>query len=150
MTTPAPTPDRRTRTVVRGVLGAMAVLALGGVVYLLATTPPTPDSFYPKCMMYQTTGLHCPGCGTGRAAHAALNGRLVQALAFNPFAVVLLPLVIGVVLVRLGRWSRGRTVGNDLWIDGRWIWLLAVALIVFTVLRNIPAEPFTLLAPHEL
>ncbi len=149
-TTPAPSPNRRTRVAVRGALAAMAVLAAGGVVFLLATTPPTPDSFYPKCMMYQATGLHCPGCGTGRSAHAALNGRLAQAFAFNPFAVVLLPVVAGVVLYRLGRWALGRPAGNDLWIDGRWIWLLAVALLVFTVLRNIPVEPLTLLAPHEL
>jgi hypothetical protein len=154
MTTPAsrtaPSPDRRTRTAVRGVLAAMAVLALGGVVYVLATTPPTPDSFYPKCMMYQATGLHCPGCGTGRATHAALNGRFLQAFAFNPFAVVLLPAVAVAVLVSLARWVTGRLGRSGFLVGGRWVLLLAVALVLFTVLRNIPVEPFTLLAPHEL
>lgn len=135
---------------VRATLLGFTLLGGGFVAYLIASHPPRPDSLYPKCMLHQLTGLHCPGCGTGRAAHAALNGRLVQALAFNPVAVVLLPVVAGVVLYRAGRWALGRPVGNDLWVDSRWVWLLAGSLLVFAVLRNVPVEPFTLLAPHEL
>ncbi|QDU21524.1 DUF2752 domain-containing protein [Urbifossiella limnaea] len=146
----APPPDRRTRTAVRGALVGIAVLALGGVVSLIATTPPTPDSFYPKCTLYQATGLHCPGCGAGRAAHAALNGRVAQAFAYNPVAVLLLPVVVVVALVQTVQWARGRPTRTRIIVSGRWIMALAVALIVFMLLRNLPWYPFTLLAPHDL
>ena len=143
-------PGRRVTFAVRGALVLMAVLFTAGVVYVLATTPPTPDSFYPKCTLYQATGIHCPGCGAGRAAHAALNGRLAQAFAYNPVAVVLLPVVGVVILLQLGRWLTGRKPPRAFVLDGRWIMLLAVVLILFMVLRNVPVYPFTLLAPHEL
>jgi hypothetical protein len=129
---------------------AIAALALAGAVYVITVTPPTPDSFYPKCTLYQATGLHCPGCGAGRAAHSALNGQFVQALAYNPVAVVLLPAVAVVVLVRIARWALGRPPRNGYLLSGRTILVLAVGLLLFMLLRNIPAEPFTLLAPHEL
>jgi hypothetical protein len=147
---PAAPPDRRLKLVDRGALALLTVLFAAGVVNVLATTPPTPDSFYPKCMLYQATGIHCPGCGAGRAAHAALNGRFAQAFAYNPVAVALLPVVGVVVLVQLGRWMTGRPASRTVVLGGRWIMLLAVVLILFMVLRNIPVEPFTLLAPHEL
>jgi hypothetical protein len=128
----------------------MAALALAGAVYFIAATPPTPDSLYPKCTLYQATGLHCPGCGAGRAAHAALNGRFAQAFAYNPIAVVLLPAVAVVVLVRVARWALGRPPRDGYLLSGRTILVLAAGLLLFMVLRNIPAEPFTLLAPHEI
>lgn len=146
-----PPPGRRAASrTVRGPLVAMAVLALGGGAYLVAVTPPTPDSLYPKCVMYQATGLHCPGCGSGRAAHAALNGRVLQALAYNPFAVVLLPSLAVAGLVSFARWMTGRPGRSEYLISARWILTLAVVLVLFTVLRNIPVKPFSLLAPHEL
>lgn len=140
---PPRTPQPRQRLAVRGGLLLMALAAVSGLTYLLATTPPTPDSFYPKCTMYQATGIHCPGCGTGRAVHAALNGRVRQAFAYNPVAVVLLPAVAVAVLASLAGVNRNP-------LNGRWILLLAVVLIVFTVLRNLPFYPLTLLAPHDL
>ncbi len=47
------------------------------------------------CPFRLVTGLPCPGCGSTRAWVAVTNGYLPAALAFNPFATVLLVAVVG-------------------------------------------------------
>src|SRR5262245_60734459 len=142
--------NRRRQVAVRGTLLVFAAAALAAVGYLIAVTPPTPDSLYPKCVLYQTTGLHCPGCGGGRAAHSLLNGRVLTAMRFNVFAVFALP-VLALILIRAAvcrafAIPTRRRKPLPAWC----IWLLFVALVTFGVLRNIPVYPFTLLAPYEL
>jgi hypothetical protein len=140
------------RVLVRGALAAFVVAGVvaGGVV--LATVPPTSATFYPRCQLHQLTGLHCPGCGTTRAAHAMLNGDVPQALAYNPLLFILIP-AAGLVLTRLvWRWAWDADDPHTTLLPGWW-WLgkgLAVLMLAFAVARNVPAYPFTLLAPHEL
>lgn len=144
----------RRRLLVRGGVLAVAGLVAAGGLFVVAIVPPTQDSLFPKCHFYQTTGLHCPGCGMTRALHAALNGHFAQALAYNPLAPVLLP-IVGLSIVRaLWGWAWGETVPRREREPRRWTrwtpWVLFALLAGFWVLRNIPAYPFTLLAPHEL
>ena len=90
------------------------------------------------------TGWHCPGCGATRAAHGLVHGDVPRALAKNPLLVGGGPVLVGYCI-----WKR-RTVGPG-WattISAKAIWTLLGVLLVFAVLRNIPAYPFTLLAPH--
>lgn len=143
--------DRRRVLVRGGVLFAAAVLSVPAV-FVLTTVPPTPDSFYPGCWFHAATGLHCPGCGTTRAAHSLLNGNVEQALAYNPLAFIVVP-VVGWALIRsIWDWAWGGPPRRR--PAARWVgvagWGLTVAMIVFWVLRNIPVYPLTLLAPHEL
>lgn len=135
---------------VRAALVLFAAAGLGGVAYLVAAEPPTQASYYPKCTLYQYTHLHCPGCGTGRAAHFALNGRLLTAAGYNPFAIVLLPIVAFAVARSAVRWVRGRPTRSVRPIWSGWILALAIALTVYGIARNLPWYPFTLLAPAEL
>lgn len=139
----------RLTTWVRVGLVAVGGLLLAGGVALVAVVPPTETSFYPKCQLYQTTGLHCMGCGMTRSAHSLLNGRVGQAFAYN----LLAPLAAVWVAAEVGRrgWARLRGRPDPGWwyrVD--WTpWLLLV-LGLYMGLRNLPAWPFTVLAPHEL
>ena len=45
-------------------------------------------SALPPCPFRAMTGIACPGCGTTRAAHAVLEGHLLDALRFNPLIFV--------------------------------------------------------------
>lgn len=125
-----------------------AGLAFGAVLigYLLLAHGPH-ASFWPKCLFHQYTGLHCAGCGMTRAAHACLQGDLALAFRHNP--VVMSLLLLGLLAAGwelLARWS-----GKPLPLRPRFsvrglCWIVAL-LLIFWVLRNIPAWPFTLLAP---
>ncbi len=146
---PPPAP----RVWVRGCLAALAVLAAGVGAYVITAVPPAASPFYPKCQTYALFGLHCPGCGMTRAGHALLTGDVSQAFAYNLFAPVVLP----ALAVGLGRslwgWVRGRppgAIGPPPHWARHWPWAVGGLMLAYGVARNVPVEPFTRLAPHEL
>ena len=114
-------------------LGVAGVSLLG----LVAWFKPDGQSFYPRCFLYVTTGIQCPGCGATRATHALLRGDWGTAWRLNPFWVSVAPLMA---------WSYLAWLVDDLW---RWRWpqplgnryVLAVLLGLagaFGVARNLP------------
>ena len=125
------------------------VLALcAGGLYLYVFNP-AGSGIYPICPFHALTGLHCPGCGTGRAMHQLLHGNLWAAMRLNPLAVLLLPPVAyGSVSIALK--AVGRKPLPSVFIPAFWIWTLLAVILLFWVLRNIPYYPFSLLAPHEV
>jgi hypothetical protein len=139
---PSPSPYR---FAVRAALVLFAVIAAGAGLVYLAFVPPMESAFYPKCQLHSVTGLHCPGCGTTRAMHAALNGRVIQSLAYNASPLLAFPLV-GIILARMMR-KRNR---NDAANSNVWPWVIGATLLLYGILRNLPWHPFTLLAPHEI
>jgi hypothetical protein len=101
----------------------------------------------PPCMINSWWGLHCPGCGGTRAFQALARADLMGALKMNPFGVVFI-FVVALFLLRTSweaafpekkwpRWSLSR----------RWWWGLLITVVAYSVLRNLPWSPFTLLAP---
>ena len=120
--------------------GAAAAVSALIALYLFN---PTQFGFYPQCLLYKATGLHCPGCGSLRAMHALLHGHVKAAFGLNPLAVLLAPAgLCGWIIQRRKdkNWSTSQ-------IPAAWIWLLLATLITYGILRNIPAWPFNLLAP---
>ena len=142
--------DRRRVIAVRSMLVLIVAVLVGLGLWYAGRTSPTADSFYPKCMFYQATGLHCPGCGTGRSLHATLNGEFLTAFLLNPYSFVILPIVAIILVQEFLRWAFLRPPRQRTFIRGSWIWALAIGIIVFTVARNLPWYPFTLLAPQEV
>ena len=120
--------------------GVIAVTA-----YLYFINPAT-FRFHPKCSFYALSGFYCPGCGTSRALHQLLHGNLLGALAFNPLAVIVLPYLIYSLISYSLLVIRGRPLPGRLW-PGWVIYAFLGVLIAFWILRNIPAYPFTWLAP---
>lgn len=92
---------------------------------------------FPRCLLHSMTGMYCPGCGSARALAQLAHGHWQTAVRLNPVTVLGLPL-LGVLYVT-GRLDRLKPV---------WIWTLLTFLVVFSVLRNLPWQPFTLLAPQ--
>jgi hypothetical protein len=120
-------------------VAALAVV-LGGVL-VLRTFTPTDSSFYPKCMMYRWTGLHCPGCGSTRAMAALARGQLVEAIRFNPLLILGGPVMLTLILVQRGRERRGAKAKPGL------IWCLLAILVLYSVARNLPSPTRSILAP---
>lgn len=115
-------------------------------VALLFAIDPAGSGIFPPCAFHTITGLHCPGCGTTRALHQVLHGNLSAAFALNPLMILAIPpLAYAAVSTSVRRLS-GRQIPT-VFIPAAWIWGLLGVVILFWVLRNIPAYPMNLLAP---
>ena len=69
---------------------------VGASAFLFAVDP-SHHAVYPQCWLYQTTGIYCAGCGTTRAIHALLHGRVIAALHDNALFISALPLLLFIV-----------------------------------------------------
>jgi len=124
----------------------VAVVALlAGTVTLLALDP-AESSLFPPCPFHALTGLHCPGCGSTRALHRLLHGDVGAALGLNALMVLAIPLLAYAGLSRLVESVFGRPLPG---VPRPTVsaWAALALLIAFGVLRNLPFEPFTCLAP---
>ena len=128
-------------------LAKLELLALGLFLFAAATAcvvvlkfPPGSPAAQrlPKCLFHEWTGLYCPGCGGTRALYALLHGDLKTSLHEN---LLLIPAgLTAAALIAFPRIVLRRPVA-----------VAIIAVVVgFAVLRNIPCEPFTALAPVQL
>jgi hypothetical protein len=130
------------RILSRGYLALLgAAVAIGAVLFFFN---PSTTAFYPKCLFHELTGLYCPGCGTTRALYFLLHGSFLQALQNNALVIFLLPVLGATMLWR--SWRR-RPPSLDSRFRSIWIVVLLAVVVVFGVLRNLPARPFCWLAP---
>ncbi len=127
------------------------LIGLAGALFLRSTDLGGDPRWLPKCALFTWTGLHCPGCGNTRAASALLQGDVQGAIHQNVFWVVALPFLLIGALRSWIRW-----VYPERWklLPIRWKWSYSLSLIglllIFTVLRNLPFEPWKWLAPIPL
>ena len=133
--------------------GSRLITLAGAVCVLLATLAtlvlfcfdPRQYHFYPICLFHQTTGLLCPGCGALRATHQLLHGHLAVAFQFNPMLIVSLPFLIWYG-ARFAL-QKARNQPLSLGLRPGWLWLILSAVLLVSVLRNLPGAPFALLRP---
>ena len=122
--------------------------ALAGAAALVARLDPAaPGSHFPVCQFRSATGLWCPGCGLTRGFHQLFNGHLGSALHYNLF----IPLVLVAVTASWWSWmltSWGRPgLHMPRWAIRPMAFGLPIAIVIYGVVRNIPATPFRSLAP---
>ncbi len=134
-----------------GIFSAIALAAIAfALLAMLYTIDPTDSAWYPKCALYSLTGLHCPGCGGLRGMHQLLRGNFVAAIGMNALAFVVLPALAAVGLINYVRRLRHRktSAGPAPRLIPVWTcWAVLILVVVFTIARNIPYEPFVYLAP---
>lgn len=116
------------------VLG-VAVIVMG-LIYLKVISPKW--GLHIPCLFNEVTGYYCPGCGVTRASLALIDGDIYQSFRYNMIVYIVLP------FMGIGSFLREKRVpyANTLLIT------LAVIVIVFGVLRNLPIGSF--LAPTEV
>ncbi len=114
----------------------MTLLATGALWVALLYIVPDAMPILPSCPLHALTGIYCPGCGATRALCELARGNLQAALRLNALAVCAIPFACARAVrhkpIRLSDWG--------------W-WLLVSGIAVFSVLRNIPLFPLSLLAP---
>ena len=127
----------------RGV--ALVVLVLMFVAcMILLNNHPSEASWFPKCHLYTTTGMYCPGCGASRSMHHLVNGRYDQAVEHNQLMVFLgVPVALFLAISSLTSILFGRRI---FWVMPRW-WGVALGVLVigWFVIRNVPG--FEVLQP---
>jgi Protein of unknown function (DUF2752) len=114
--------------------GTLAVTAAVAVLFVF---DPATAGFYPVCTLHEMTGLQCPGCGGLRALHQLSHGHLAAAWGLNPFVVALLPAGLWLAVREVARVVAGRQWPGIV-TRPLFGWLLAGALVLFGVLRNLP------------
>jgi hypothetical protein len=131
--------DGRWRRLARPVWTAVAGTAAVALVHV--RDPGQPGS-YGLCPLLALTGLACPGCGGLRAVHALTHGDLGTAWVLNPAVVALLPVAVLAWAWWLVRsWRDAPPAGPALRHTLPWLGL--TGMVLFAVLRNVPA-----LQPH--
>lgn len=97
-----------------------------GYLIALYIFDPKEYSLFPRCVFYSLTGLKCAGCGGQRALHSLLRGEFLQALKYNCFLTVFLPVfAVG--------WYKGPFANK------RWYPFFGLAvMILFIIVRNLP------------
>jgi len=120
-------------------------LLLGAAGYLFAFDPAR-EGTYPICLFHRFTGLYCAGCGTARALHQLLHGCVLAALDLNPLLILALPVLAWIGVPRWVAWLRGRPRPRRR-IGIAWVLAIITVVLLYTIARNIPLWPFTVLAP---
>ena len=98
-----------------------------------------------KCMFYQTTGLYCPGCGTGRAIHQLIHLNFIEAFQYNQIFIILLPF-----LLYYGLKIYIKFIYRDILpfnIPRKFDMSIIIVIILYFIIRNINIYPFTYLQP---
>jgi len=128
----------------RGGVVIAALVVLAGFIWTRYAGP-TPLSWYPRCVLRELTGLYCPGCGTARALHALAHGEFLRALNLNVMTVAFVGFVLfwGPLVFWRGLTRNQPPPPMPLGLPKK----ILIAVVVFTVLRNLPWWPFVLLAP---
>lgn len=71
------------------------ILAMVGFYYLVN---PIMQHYPIQCIWKVLTGTQCPACGFQRALHALLHGRYGEALSYNYFFIISIPLAFIAIL----------------------------------------------------
>lgn len=83
----------------KAVIGMACAAALSALLAAIWFFDPSEGSFpFPRCPFKWLTGWDCPGCGSTRALHSLLHGRIGEALEFNAALVAGVPLAVAALV----------------------------------------------------
>ena len=112
---------------------ASGALAIGALTYVGLVDPHRPGALFPACPFKLLTGWNCPACGGLRMTHELLHGEVSAAVVDNVFLLIGLPLL---AIWAVWRRRRGKRVFTPAVIV-----VIAIAMLGWTVLRNLPGFP---------
>jgi hypothetical protein len=120
-----------------------SALGMAGLIAVVCFLQPGTTLWLPPCPFYRLTGLYCPGCGSTRMLYFLVHGHPWMAFRQNALAMIMLPGVIYAMVREVAKPSSAVYA----WTSPRWTTAFCLVVVLFTVARNLPFEPFCSLAP---
>ena len=133
----------------RSLIAIVGFVSLIVGIFTLVTYFPPDAYFYVPCLFHLSTGLHCPGCGSTRAVSSFMHGDFIVGLKNNLLIILWGPYLIYRLFLVIFSWidEKQRVVWSP---PTSTIIIFLIITITYTILRNLPIEPFvTLFAPVE-
>lgn len=115
-------------------MAAVALVAAAAIAVYYRFHDPAAGAV-PQCLFRRLTGLDCPGCGSQRALHAALNGDFAAVWHYNAMLFFLVPVAVLYGFAALDT-APSRRLRRYIEHPAA-IALIAAAIILWWILRNI-------------
>ncbi len=119
-------------------------VAAGSLLYFYID--PAGGGFFPPCPFHRVTGFFCPGCGSQRAFHDLLHGNIFAAAGHNVLFLLSLPVILFAAAVHVNNVFRKKKITQSLFYSPFFARSVLALVLIFWVLRNIPAAPFNALS----
>lgn len=89
------------------------------------------------CIIHETTGLYCPGCGITRMIVSLIQGNLKAALHYNTALFFLLPILAVILIFQMIQYIKKGKIKISAALNVFLI-LTIIILVLFGILRNLP------------
>jgi hypothetical protein len=109
------------------------VIAASGTVLYFYFADSAQSNFGMPCLLHNTTGLLCWGCGGQRALHQLLHGNFKEAFRLNALVFPVVTLLAYVLISELTKQNPSYPFIRKRWVS----FSILVFVILFTVLRNL-------------
>jgi len=117
-----------------------------GLIVLYFLVNPRNVELFPKCPLYVTTGIYCPGCGSQRAIHHLLNFNFYGVVQQNILFIFGLLIIIYFWTIKGLNLIFNKKYYNYIYHPKTPI-IILIFVVLFWILRNISYYPFNLLSP---
>lgn len=123
----------------------MVILA-AVLLYFYLNDPAEKEHVYISCTFKNITGWDCAGCGGQRSLHHLLHFDWKEALTYNAFLVILSPYFVVLVYYTVKNYIYRTGYPKNFWFSGKMALIFVGLIFFYTIIRNLPFFPFTLLA----
>ncbi len=120
---------------------------LSVAIFFLKYFPVGNYDIYPKCPIYDSTGLYCSGCGLTRASDSIINGDFLSLLQNNLLLALALPF-IAIYIYSLFVQSIYKYKPVIISLNIRDFYFMMFFIVLYSVLRNF--HFFSFLAPIQI
>ena len=104
----------------------VAVLVVLALIIFFSFFNPTTFPFFPRCFFHALTGFECPGCGTSRALHCLVHGKIIAAFSYNPILFLAIPTLLVLAFSQKARRSVTIPIA------------ILIVTILYWIARNLP------------
>lgn len=125
-------------------MAVVATIAIISYMIYVYNVPPTGGGAHLKCVSKTIFGFNCVSCGMTRFVYFILHGDFRTALSYN----IAGPIIIAILLIFYFYFIRWSFFNKPLPSIPVWLaWAFLAFAVIYSLLRNLPFEPFIFLAP---